>query len=60
MVKKTHKMVLDGRRVKVHELVTTVDISKTVVYHILTVILDMRKLCTRCVSCLLTMEQRTS
>ena len=45
MVKKIHKMVLDDRRLKVHELADMVGISKSSVHHILPENLDMRKLC---------------
>ena len=58
MVKKVHKMVLDDRRLKARELVDMVGISKRAVHRILTENLDMRKLCVRWVSSLLTMEQK--
>jgi histone-lysine N-methyltransferase SETMAR len=58
MEKKMHKMVLDDRRLKVHELADMVGISKSAIHRILTENLDMRKLCARWVPRLLTMEQK--
>ena len=58
MVKKIHKMVLDGRRLIVRELAEMVGNSKSAVHHILTKNLVKRKLCARCVPRLLTMEQK--
>ena len=55
---KIHKMVLDDRRLKMHELADMVDISKSAVHRMLTENLDMRKLCARWVPRLLTMEQK--
>ena len=58
MVKKIQKMVLDLRRLKVHELANMVNISKSAVHRILTETLDMRNMCPRWVPSLLKMEQK--
>ena len=58
MMEKIHKLVLDDRGLKVRELADMVGISKRAVHRILTENLDMRKLCTRWVPRLLTMEQK--
>ena len=58
MVKKIHKMVLDNRRLKVPELADMVGISKIDVLRILTENLDMRKLCSRWVPRLPTIEKK--
>ena len=55
MVKKIHKMVLDYRRLKVHEL-DMVGFSKSALHRILTENLDMIKLCAKWVPRLLTMD----
>ncbi|GFW03732.1 mariner transposase [Trichonephila clavipes] len=56
MVKKIHKVVLDDRRLKLHELADIVGISKSAIHRILSENLDLRKLCARWVSCLITLE----
>ena len=58
MVKKIHKMILGDRRLKVRQLADMVDISKNVVYRVLTENLDMRKLRARWMPRLLTMEPK--
>ncbi|KYN36544.1 Histone-lysine N-methyltransferase SETMAR [Trachymyrmex septentrionalis] len=58
MVKKIHKMVLGDRRLKVRELADMVNISKSAVHRILAENLEMKKLCARWVSRLLTIEQK--
>ena len=61
MVKKINKMVLDDRRLKMRELADMVGIiSKSAVHRILTENLDMRRLCAKWASRLLTMEQKQS
>jgi hypothetical protein len=51
-------MLLDERRMKVHEIAETVGISKECVGYILHEELDMKKLCARRVPCLLTADQK--
>jgi len=51
-------MVLDERRMKVREIAETIGISKESVGYILHEELDMKKLCTRWVPCLLTADQK--
>jgi hypothetical protein len=51
-------MVLDDRQVKVREIAETTGISKECVGYILHEELDMKKLCTRWVLCLLTADQK--
>ncbi|XKL65146.1 hypothetical protein PGB90_005232 [Kerria lacca] len=58
IVKKIHKMVVDARWLKMHELADIVGILKGVVHRILSENLDMRKLCARWVLHLLTLEQQ--
>ena len=58
MVKKIHTMVLEYRRLKLRELADMVGISKSAVHRILTENLNMRKLCSRWVPRLLTMEPK--
>ena len=58
MLKKIHKMVLDDRWLKMHELTDTVDISKSAMHRILVENLDTRKLCPRWVPRVLTMERK--
>ena len=60
MVKKIDKTVLDDRQLKVRERAYMVGIAKSAVHRILTENLDMRKLCSRWVPRLLTMEQKQS
>ena len=57
MVKKIRKMVLDECRLEVRELADIVAISGSALHRKLTENLDMRKLCTRWLLRLLTMEQ---
>lgn len=47
MVNKIHKMILDDRLLKIHELANMVDISNSAMHCILTENLDIRKLCSR-------------
>ena len=58
MVKKIHKVVLEDRLLKVRELAGIVGILKSVVHHILTENLELRKLCARWVTHLFTIEQK--
>jgi hypothetical protein len=51
-------MVLDDRRMKVHEIAETIGVSKERVGYILHEELDMKKLCARWVSRLLTADQK--
>jgi len=51
-------MVLDDRRIKMREIAETIDISKERVGYILHEEMDMKKLCTRWVSRLLTADQK--
>jgi len=51
-------MVLDDRLMKVREIAETIGISKERVGYILHEELDMKKLCARWVSCLLTAHQK--
>jgi histone-lysine N-methyltransferase SETMAR len=51
-------MVLDDRWIKVCEIAETIGISKECVGYILHEELDMKKLCARWVSCLLTADQK--
>jgi len=51
-------MVLDDRRMKVHEIAETIGISKERVGYILHEELNMKRLCARWVPCLLTADQK--
>ena len=51
-------MVLDDRRIKVREIAETIGISKERLGYILHEEVDMKKLCTRWVPCLLTSDQK--
>jgi hypothetical protein len=51
-------MVLDDRRMKLHEIAETIGISKERVGYILHEELDMKKLCTRWVPCLLKKKKK--
>jgi histone-lysine N-methyltransferase SETMAR len=51
-------MVLDDRRMKVHEIAETIGISKECVGYILHEELNMKRLCARWVPCLLTEDQK--
>jgi hypothetical protein len=53
-------MVLDDRRMKVREMTETIGISKERVGYILHEELDMKKLCARWVSRLLTADKKRS
>ncbi|XP_055383346.1 histone-lysine N-methyltransferase SETMAR-like [Condylostylus longicornis] len=59
-VKKIHKIILDGRRLKVRELadILVVGLSKSAAHRILTENLDMKKLCARWVRRLLTIDHK--
>jgi transposase len=59
IIEQVHDMVLDDRRMKVREIAETIGISKEHVGYILYEDLDMKKLCTSCVLCLLTAGQKT-
>jgi len=58
LTEQVHSMVLDDRKMKVHEIAETIGISKECVGYILHEELDMKKLCARWVPCLLTAEQK--
>jgi DNA-binding Xre family transcriptional regulator len=58
IIEQVHDMVLDDRQMKVREITETVGISKEHVGYILHEELDMKKLCTRWVPCLLTADQK--
>lgn len=58
IVQKIHKMVLDDRRLKLHERADILDIPKRAVYYILTKNKNMRKLCARWVPQSLTTKQK--
>ena len=58
MVKKIHRMELDDRRLKVHQLVDMLGISKSVVHRIVTENLDMRTQRARWLPRLLTMKRK--
>jgi hypothetical protein len=53
-----HDMVLDDWWMKVREITETIGISNERVGYILHEELDMKKLCTRWVACLLTADQK--
>jgi transposase len=54
IIEQVHDMLLDDRRLKVHEIAETIGISKELVGYILHEELDMKKLCARWVPRLLT------
>jgi hypothetical protein len=56
IIELVHNMLLDDRWRKVHEIAETIGISKERVGYILHEELDMKKLCTRWVLCLLAAE----
>jgi len=58
IIEQVHDMVLDDRRMKVREIAETIGISKEHVGYILHEELDMKKLCTRWLSCLLKTDQK--
>jgi len=58
IIEQVHDMVLDDRRMKVHETAEPVGISKGCVGYILHEELDMKKLCARWVLRLLTADQK--
>jgi hypothetical protein len=58
IIEQVHDIVLDDRRIKVHEIAETIGISKERVGHILHEKLDKKKLCTRWVPGLLTADQK--
>jgi len=57
IIEQVHDMVLDDRRMKVHEIAETIGISKECVGYIFPEELDMKKLCARWVPRLLTADQ---
>lgn len=56
-IKKIHKMILDDRKLKLHEIAEALKISKERVGHIIHEYLDMRKLCAKWVPRVLTIER---
>jgi histone-lysine N-methyltransferase SETMAR len=58
IIEQVHDMLLDDWRMKVHEIVQTISISKERVEYILHEELDMKKLCARWVPRLLTADQK--
>jgi len=58
IIEQVHDMLLDDRRMKVHEIAETIGISKERVGYILHEELDMKKLCARWVPRLLTADQK--
>ena len=58
IIEQVHDMVLDDRRMKAREIAETIVISKERVRYIFHEELDMKKLCTRWVLCLLTADQK--
>ena len=58
IIEQVHDMVLDDRRMKAREIAETIGISKELVAYILHEELDMKKLCARWVSRLLTADQK--
>ena len=57
-IKKVHKMVLADRKLKLHEIADTLKISEGSVFTILHEHLSMRKLCSKWVPRLLTVDQK--
>jgi len=58
IIEQVHDMLLDDRRMKVREIAETIGISKERVGYILREELDMKKLCARRLSRLLTADQK--
>jgi histone-lysine N-methyltransferase SETMAR len=58
IIEQVHDMLLDNQRMKVREIAETIGISKERVGYILHEELDMKKLCARWVSRLLTANQK--
>lgn len=58
IIESVHQMVLDDRRIKVREIVEAMGIPKERICHIVTEELGMRKLSTRWVPRLLTLNQK--
>jgi histone-lysine N-methyltransferase SETMAR len=58
IIEQVHDIVLDDWRMKVCEIAETIGISKEHVGYILHEELDMKKLCARCLPCLLTVDQK--
>ena len=56
--KKLHKLVLAGRKLKLREIAEELKISKGSVFPILHEHLSMRKLCSKWLQCLLTVDQK--
>lgn len=57
-IKKIHKMILDDRKLKLHEIAEALKISKERVGHIIHEYLDMQKLCAKWVPRVLTINQK--
>jgi histone-lysine N-methyltransferase SETMAR len=58
IIEQVHDVVLDDRRMKVHEIAETIGISKERVGYIFHEELDIKKFCARWVPCLLTADQK--
>ena len=56
--KKLHKLILRNCKLKLHEIAEELKISEGSVFTILHDYLSMRKLCSKCVPCLLTVDQK--